>query len=240
MFNILYQQQKILTKTFLQLSAKYEILICYTNSRSNEIARINLLQNLRYFSNQSKQSSSDYGSSSTELAKQTISDQSKISTHVKMTERVKQTTKDVYNLSVIFLGLGIFSIVSYGIFKEFFSSKSPSGLFSTALKKCKADERIIDLLGQPIKGFGEMTSRRRARHVSFVEYENNGKTYLRIKFYLKGSMNTATVHCETDKSSPRSHVRYLYAEIDTYPKKIVILEDNRLMDDTSSSNSLIN
>ncbi|KPM10268.1 TIM21-like protein [Sarcoptes scabiei] len=145
-----------------------------------------------------------------------------------MTERVKQTTKDVYNLSVILLGLGIFSIVSYGIFKEFFSSKSPSGLFSTALKKCKADERIIDLLGQPIKGFGEMTSRRRARHVSFVEYENNG------------SMNTATVHCETDKSSPRSHVRYLYAEIDTYPKKIVILEDNRLMDDTSSSNSLIN
>lgn len=153
-----------------------------------------------------------------------------ISDHVKVTERIKQTTKDVTNISVILIGFGITCFIFYAVFKEFFSSKSPSTVFSHALKKCKNDPRVTEALGTPIKGHGEMTTRRRARHVSFVEYDNNGKTYLRVKFYLRGSKTSATVHCETDKSSPRSEFRYLFVELDTFPHKVIIIEDNRLLD----------
>lgn len=153
-----------------------------------------------------------------------------VSKDVKVTERIKQTTKDVTHISVILVGIGITCFVFYAVFKEFFSSKSPSSVFGSALKKCKQDPRVVELVGEPIKGHGEMTTRRRARHVSFVEYDNNGKTYLRVKFYLKGSKTTATVHCETAKDSPRSHFRYLFVETDSYPSKVIILEDNRLLE----------
>lgn len=154
-----------------------------------------------------------------------------LSEHVKVTERIKQGTKDATNISVIILGLGVTGFIFFVVFKELFSSKSPSAVFSTALKKCKQDPRVTEALGEPIKGHGEMNSRGRARHVSSVEYENNGKTYMRVKFYLKGSKgHTATVQCETRKDSPKSHFRYLFVQMD-YSNQVIIVEDNRLTDD---------
>lgn len=155
---------------------------------------------------------------------------SQLSGHVKVAERIKQTSKDVTYISIILVGIGITSYVFYAVFKEFFSSKSPSSVFGNALAKCKQDPRVVEALGEPIKGHGEITSRRRARHVSFVEYENNSKTYIRVKFYLKGSKGTATVECETDKASSKSHFRYLFVQLDNYPNQVFIIEDNRLVD----------
>jgi uncharacterized protein YkuJ len=80
-------------------------------------------------------------------------------------------------------------------------------------------------LGQPIKGFGEMTSRGRRRHVSAFEYEKDGQKLIRVKFYLKGSKRSATVHLETYKN--KSQLRYLFVEMDSFPNNIIILEDNR-------------
>ncbi|KAH9526284.1 Mitochondrial import inner membrane translocase subunit Tim21 [Dermatophagoides farinae] len=157
--------------------------------------------------------------------------QNELSKEVKMTEKIKQTTKDGMNITVVVLGVGIFGFVIYSIFKEFFSSKSPTSIFACALKKCKNDPRITELLGEPIKGHGEMTARRRARHVTSVEYEKNGRTFIRVRFYLKGSRNTATVECETLKDSPRSHFRYLFVQTDSYPPEMIVIEDNRLLDD---------
>lgn len=160
------------------------------------------------------------------------SNKTQISKDVKpVTERIKQTTKDAANISVILAGLGVAAVIFYAVFKEFFSSKSPTSVFTQALKKCKNDPRVTEALGAPIKGRGEMTSRGRARHVSFAEYEKNGKTYLRLKFYLRGSINSATVQCETTRESYKSYFRYLFVELDTYPHKVIIVEDNRLIDD---------
>lgn len=154
-----------------------------------------------------------------------------LSEHVKVTERIKQGTKDATNISVILLGLGVTGFIFFVVFKELFSSKSPSAVFSTALRKCKQDPRVTEALGEPIKGHGEMNSRGRARHVTSVEYENNGKTYMRVKFYLKGSKgHKATVQCETRKDSPKSHFRYLFVQLD-YSNQVIIVEDNRLTDD---------
>lgn len=158
-----------------------------------------------------------------------------LSEHVKVTERIKQTTKDATNVSVILLGIGITGFIFFIVFKELFSSKSPSSVFANALEKCKQDPRVTEALGEPIKGHGEMTSRGRARHVSFVEYDNNGKTHLRVKFYLKGSKGTATVQCETRKDSAKSHFRYLFVQKDSYPNQVIIVEDNRLLDEQTDN-----
>ncbi|KAH9420855.1 mitochondrial import inner membrane translocase subunit Tim21 [Dermatophagoides pteronyssinus] len=178
----------------------------------------------------------DHFSSSTNDSKSRIATinskrRNELSKDVKITERIKQTTKDGMNITVVVLGIGIFGFVIYSIFKEFFSSKSPTSIFACALKKCKNDPRITELLGEPIKGHGEITSRRRARHVTSVEYEKNGQTFIRVRFYLKGSRNTATVECETTKNSPRSHFRYLFVQTDSYPPEMIVIEDNRLLDD---------
>ena len=166
----------------------------------------------------------------------TSNDKSQLSEHVKVTERIKQTTKDVTNISVILLGIGITGFIFFIVFKELLSSKSPSSVFSSALAKCKDDPRIAEALGMPIKGHGEMTRRGRARHVSSVEYQSNEKTYLRVKFYLKGSKgHTATVQCETRKDSPKSDFRYLFVQMDTYPHQVIIVEDNRLTDQMDNS-----
>lgn len=58
--------------------------------------------------------------------------------------------------------------------------------------------RIQDLLGTPIKGYGEETRRRRRQHVAHSLYERNGKKFIRMQFYIQGIRNKATVQLEKD------------------------------------------
>ena len=81
---------------------------------------------------------------------------------------VKETTKTASYLGVILAGVGVTGFIFYQVFKELFSSKSPNSVYSASLTKCCADPRVVDALGQPIKGFGEETRRGRRRHVRFV------------------------------------------------------------------------
>lgn len=66
---------------------------------------------------------------------------------------------------VILAGLGIGGVIGYTILKELFSSESPVALFQAASDRCMAHEKVQDLLGEPIKAFGEETRRGRRRHV---------------------------------------------------------------------------
>lgn len=91
-----------------------------------------------------------------------------ISTDVKTT--IKETTKTVSYSAVILLGIGVTAVLFYAIFRELFSSKSPSGIYSQAFKKCCNDPRVQDSLGTPIKGHGEESSRRSRSHVRCVYF----------------------------------------------------------------------
>lgn len=53
----------------------------------------------------------------------------------------------------------------YAILSELFSGKSPNSVYTEALKLCRNDQKLADLLGEPIKGYGELTARGRRRHV---------------------------------------------------------------------------
>lgn len=111
-------------------------------------------------------------------------------------EKVKETVKTTSYLGVILLGVGVTAIMFYTIFSELFSSNSPQAVYADAFEKCKADGRVQDSLGQPIKCFGEESRRRRRTHVAHQMYQKNNRNYMRLQFHIQGIRNKATVHCE--------------------------------------------
>lgn len=57
----------------------------------------------------------------------------------------------------------------------------------------------------------------------------DGLNYLRIKFYLKGARKNATVHAEVKENKWGMYdYRYLFVQLDDYPKTTIVLEDNRV------------
>lgn len=56
----------------------------------------------------------------------------------------------------------------YAILSELFSGQSPNSIYTETLKLCRNDEKLVDLLGEPIKGYGELSARGRRRHVRYV------------------------------------------------------------------------
>ncbi|XP_077789324.1 mitochondrial import inner membrane translocase subunit Tim21 isoform X2 [Podarcis muralis] len=119
----------------------------------------------------------------------------------------------------------------YVIFKELFSSSSPSKIYGDALEKCRAHPEVIGVFGEPIKGYGEATRRGRRQLVSHIEYVKDGLKYMRLKFYIEGSEKgkQGTVHLEV-KENPESgkyEYRYIFVDIEVYPRRTIIVEDNR-------------
>nr|CAD7413909.1 unnamed protein product [Timema poppensis] len=143
-------------------------------------------------------------------------------------EQVKETTKTATYWGIVIAGFGLTGVLFYAIFNELFSSKSPNSVYGRSLERCLNEPRIKDALGEPIKGFGEETRRGRRRHVSHLNYERDGKKYLRMKFYLQGIRQKATVHLEMmENDRGKFEYRYLFAQLDDYPRNSIILEDNR-------------
>ncbi|XP_063155104.1 mitochondrial import inner membrane translocase subunit Tim21 isoform X2 [Candoia aspera] len=119
----------------------------------------------------------------------------------------------------------------YVIFRELFSSSSPSKIYGDALEKCRAHPEVIGVFGEPIKGYGEATRRGRRQLVSHIEYVKDGLKYMRLKFYIEGSEKgkQGTVHLEM-KENPESgkyEYRYIFVDIDGYPRRTIIVEDYR-------------
>ncbi|XP_067290643.1 mitochondrial import inner membrane translocase subunit Tim21-like [Pseudorasbora parva] len=146
-------------------------------------------------------------------------------------QKVKQAGKDFTYLIVVLIGLGVTGGLLYVVFQELFSSSSPSKIYGKAFEKCRSHPEVIGAFGEPIKGFGETSRRGRRQQVSHVEYMKNGSKYMRLKFYIEGSEPglRGTVHSES-KENPETgkyEFRYIFVDIDTYPKRTVVIEDNR-------------
>nr|XP_056710644.1 mitochondrial import inner membrane translocase subunit Tim21 [Euleptes europaea] len=146
-------------------------------------------------------------------------------------QKVKEAGRDFTYLIVVVVGIGVTGGLFYVIFKELFSSSSPSKIYGDALEKCRAHPEVIGVFGEPIKGYGEATRRGRRQLVSHIEYVKDGLKYMRLKFYIEGSEKgrQGTVHLEV-KENPESgkyEYRYIFVDIDVYPKRTIIVEDNR-------------
>ncbi|XP_037001504.2 mitochondrial import inner membrane translocase subunit Tim21 [Artibeus jamaicensis] len=152
-------------------------------------------------------------------------------TAVSTAQKVREAGRDVTYLIVVLIGITVTGSLFYVIFKELFSSSSPSKIYGKALEKCRSHPEVISVFGEPVKGHGETTGRGRRQHVSFIEYVKDGLKHIRVKFYIRGSEpgKQGTVHLEV-KENPESgeyEFRYIFVELEAYPKRTIIIEDNR-------------
>jgi len=146
---------------------------------------------------------------------------------VSLGEKVKETTKTVWYSGIIAAGLAGLGVVLYVVFKELLSSDTPQAVYAKAFERIQTHPRVCDLLGEPIKGFGEESSRGRRQRIKHAFYVKDDKEHLRLKFYVQGIRNRATVHADVVKIDGSFQYYYLFAEMDNYPRETVILEDNR-------------
>ncbi|XP_077410121.1 mitochondrial import inner membrane translocase subunit Tim21 [Vanacampus margaritifer] len=147
------------------------------------------------------------------------------------TRKVKEAGRDFTYLIIVLIGLGVTGGLLYVVFQELFSSSSPNKVYGKAFNKVKLDPEVIGAFGEPIKCYGETTRRGRRQQISHREYLKNGLKHMRLKFYIEGSEPglKGTVHSES-KENPETgqyEFRYIFVDIDTYPKRTIIVEDNR-------------
>ena len=81
---------------------------------------------------------------------------------------MKEASKTAWYSGVVIIGLGATGYILFTIFKELFSNQSPQAIYSQSLKKCCEHPRVCDLLGEPIIGFGEESSRGRRKRLRNV------------------------------------------------------------------------
>ncbi|XP_028392011.1 mitochondrial import inner membrane translocase subunit Tim21-like [Dendronephthya gigantea] len=165
-----------------------------------------------------------------ELVESTEKQQTALTT----SQKVAQAGKDVSYFAIILAGFAVTGALLWYVLSELFLSSSPNKIYADALKKVKQNEEVLDALGEPIKAYGEETSRGRRRHVSFQEYIVAGENYMRVKFYVSGTHRKGTVHVDVKQvSSRRYEYRFIFVELEGFPFRTIIIEDNRYETDTS-------
>ncbi|NXS17842.1 TIM21 translocase, partial [Mystacornis crossleyi] len=144
---------------------------------------------------------------------------------------VKEAGRDFTYFIVVLVGIGVTGGLFYVIFKELFSSSSPNKIYGDALEKCRSHPEVIGVFGDSIKGYGEATRRGRRQRVSHIEYVKDGLKHMRLKFYIEGteSGKQGTVHVEVKENleTGRFEVRYIFVDVETYPRRTIVIEDNR-------------
>ncbi|XP_027129926.1 mitochondrial import inner membrane translocase subunit Tim21 isoform X2 [Larimichthys crocea] len=154
-------------------------------------------------------------------------------------QKVKEAGRDFTYLIVVLIGLGVTGGLLYVVFQELFSSSSPNKIYGKAFNKVKLDPEVIGAFGEPIKCYGETTRRGRRQQVRHMEYLKDGLKHMQLKFYIEGSEPglKGTVHSES-KENPETgkyEFRYIFVDIDTYPRRTIIVEDNRQIMDSQVS-----
>ncbi|XP_041817688.1 mitochondrial import inner membrane translocase subunit Tim21 [Chelmon rostratus] len=146
-------------------------------------------------------------------------------------QKAKEAGRDFTYLIVVLVGLGVTGGLLYVVFEELFSSSSPNKIYGKAFSKVRLNPEVIGAFGEPIKCYGETTRRGRRQQVRHLEYLKDGLKHMQLKFYIEGSEPglKGTVHSES-KENPETgkyEFRYIFVDIDTYPRRTIIVEDNR-------------
>ncbi|KAI6053016.1 mitochondrial import inner membrane translocase subunit Tim21 isoform X1 [Marmota monax] len=156
-------------------------------------------------------------------------------TAVSTSQKVKEAGRDFTYLVIVVIGIGITGGLFYTIFRELFSSSSPSKVYGKALEKCRSHPEVVSVFGEPVRGYGEMTRRGRRQHVSFIEYVRDGLKHLRVKFYIEGSepgkQGTVFAEVRQDPEGGEYEFQYVFVEVDAYPRRTIVIEDNRGRED---------
>ena len=106
----------------------------------------------------------------------------------------KENVKTASYSMVVIAGLGATLVVLYVIFQELFSGETAQSFFQYGSKQCMEHEKVQDLLGEPIKAYGEETRRHKSKRVAHMEYQTPaGERGIRLQFTLVGLRRKAIV-----------------------------------------------
>jgi len=156
----------------------------------------------------------------------TESNESNNQVQIGTTEVVKENLKSAGYLGVIIGGIGVTALILYTLFSELFSSKSPYGVYSEARVRCMEHPKALDILGAPLKAYGEETRRGRRRHISHMYYIKNGVKYMKIRFYVQGTRRKGTAYAEV-KENASGNYEYSYLYIMVNHVGTIVIEDNQ-------------
>ena len=97
------------------------------------------------------------------------------------------------------------------------------------MKACTDHEKVQNLLGEPIKAFGEETRRGRRTRVNQMNYQDkDGRKGIKIQFYLQGVRNRAVVEVDArEDSAGNMATRYIIVQVEDLLRNVVVVEDNR-------------
>ncbi|XP_012226233.2 mitochondrial import inner membrane translocase subunit Tim21-like isoform X1 [Linepithema humile] len=140
-------------------------------------------------------------------------------------EVVKENLKSAGYLGVIIGGIGITALIFYALFSELFSSKSPYAVYSQARLRCIEHPKVMDILGAPVKAYGDETRRGRRRHISHMYYIKQGIKYMKIQFYVEGTRRRGTVYAEV-KENKSGNYEYTYLYVTVNHVGTIVIEDN--------------
>ncbi|KAM4719158.1 mitochondrial import inner membrane translocase subunit Tim21 [Anableps anableps] len=203
------------TPGFVRLGTKVSSLSCFTASQKHQVLSVHCTARNRNPEDRGK-SVSRYQSGTPKPS---------------AAQKVKEAGRDFTYLIVVLIGLGVTGGLLYVVFQELFSSSSPNKVYSRAFDRVRSHPEVMGAFGEPIKCYGETTRRGRRQQISHVEYLKDGLKHMRLKFYIEGSEPglKGTVHSES-KENPETgkyEFRYIFVDIDTYPRRTIIVEDNR-------------
>ncbi|XP_071959181.1 mitochondrial import inner membrane translocase subunit Tim21-like [Antedon mediterranea] len=148
------------------------------------------------------------------------------SQQIQIGKKVAQASKDLTYIAVVVVGAVLLIAMFYTVGQELMDSKSPNSVFTRSLKLCKNNYEVVEAIGEPVKGYGEMDRRGRRRHVSHMIFTKNDIQYMRMKFYIEGSKQKGTVHLQVEQvASGKLEYNYMYVDLDGYPQRRLIIED---------------
>eukprot|EP00271_Cylindrocystis_brebissonii_P023258 TRINITY_DN9554_c0_g1_i1.p1 TRINITY_DN9554_c0_g1~~TRINITY_DN9554_c0_g1_i1.p1 ORF type:complete len:306 (-),score=22.89 TRINITY_DN9554_c0_g1_i1:364-1242(-) len=130
---------------------------------------------------------------------------------------------------VIVAGLAVAGIAAYGFFREMFVERQEYAVFNKALQRIKIDQRIIDLLGAPITGYGQEARNRRTRQrISHKAWKDeDGVDRVQVAFHVRGPHGAGVVNCEMFRDREdrnRYKFTYLYVDVLSPTEKRFLLE----------------
>ncbi|KAJ1981692.1 mitochondrial import inner membrane translocase subunit tim21 [Dimargaris verticillata] len=127
-------------------------------------------------------------------------------------DRLGSATKTAINVVVIATGLVILGGVPYLLFSDLVGSEGHMKWFSDALQRVRHSPDAIQLVGTPIKGYGDPSSSRMARNRPIAHnmmVDRHGVEHMLIRFYIEGPKNSGTVKVDLCKA-PNGQWQYQY------------------------------
>ncbi|XP_067206997.1 mitochondrial import inner membrane translocase subunit Tim21-like isoform X3 [Linepithema humile] len=104
-------------------------------------------------------------------------------------------------------------------------NKSPYAVYSQARLRCIEHPKVMDILGAPVKAYGDETRRGRRRHISHMYYIKQGIKYMKIQFYVEGTRRRGTVYAEV-KENKSGNYEYTYLYVTVNHVGTIVIEDN--------------